>query len=75
MKYKQNQIAGTFSDEVRGIINDIKADIKYYKRELENYYNGDDTAIDCETRVYYETELIPKLEADIEYYENYYLYE
>lgn len=69
-----NTNPGTFSEEVRGIINDIKADIKYYKRELENYYNGDDAAIDCETRVYYETELIPKLEADIEYYENYYLY-
>lgn len=74
MKFQENRITGTFSDEVQGIINQIERDIKQYKQQLEDYYNGDDSVIDCETRVYYEQELIPKLEADIEYYEAYYLY-
>ena len=74
MKVKANNNTGTFSEEALAIINDIKQDIEMYKHELEDYYNGNDSVLDSETRVYVETELIPKLELDLEYYENYYLY-
>ena len=75
MKFQDNQVTGVFNEEIQGIINQIKKDINQYKQQLEDYYNGDDSIIDCETRVYYERELIPRLEADIKYYESYYLYE
>lgn len=75
MKFQDNQIVGTFSDEVQSIINQIERDIKQYKQQVKDYYEGDDTILDCESVIYYERELIPKLEADIEYYEAYYLYE
>ena len=66
---------GTFSQEATMIINDIKHDIEHYKHLLDDYYKGNDSVLDSETRIYYEKELIPKLELDLEYYKNYYLYE
>ena len=56
------------------MINMIKGDIQYYKNQLADYYNGCEN-IDIETRIYYETEVIPQLEMELQHYENYYLYE
>ena len=36
MKFQDNQIVGTFSDEIQGIINQIKRDIREYKQQLED---------------------------------------
>ena len=68
-----NTNPGTFSEEAMSMINMIKGDIKFYRNQLEDYYNGCEN-ICIETKTYYEQELIPKLELDLEYYENYYLY-
>ena len=69
-----NTNPGTFSEEALSIINMIKGDIQYYKNQLTDYYNGCEN-IDTETRIYYETEVIPQLEMELQHYENYYLYE
>ena len=74
MKVKANTNPGTFSDEALHMITMIQEDIKYYRNQLEDYYNGCEN-ICIETKTYYEQELIPQLEMDLEYYENYYLYE
>ena len=69
-----NTNPGTFSEEALSMINMIKGDIQYYKNQLTDYYNGCEN-IDIETRTYYETEVIPQLEMELQHYENYYLYE
>ena len=69
-----NTNPGTFSEEALSMINMIKGDIQYYKNQLSDYYNGYEN-IDIETRIYYETEVIPQLEMELQHYENYYLYE
>ena len=69
-----NTNPGTFSEEALSMINMIKGDIQYYKNQLTDYYNGCEN-IDVETRIYYETEVIPQLEMELQYYQDYYLYE
>ena len=69
-----NTNPGTFSEEALSMINMIKGDIQYYKNQLADYYNGCEN-IDVETRIYYEREVIPQLEMELQHYENYYLYE
>lgn len=53
------------------LINAIKHNIEIYRKEVENYYNDEDSLLDEEYIHCIMEELLPKLEADLVYYENY----